>query len=79
VPVIPVLLGRGVRGLVNRFIITSTCRAPFRAGSSTPSRTITLPDPLSNVVALAGIAAGPGTPIWVTETGAGAIVEISQR
>ncbi len=42
----------------------------FPPGSGTPSRSITLPDPLSNIVAL---AAGPGGTVWAADFGTGKV------
>jgi len=46
----------------------------FRPGPGKPSRTVTLPDPLSNVVAL---AAGPGGTMWFADFGASQAGELS--
>jgi len=48
----------------------------FPAGSGTPSQTLTLPDRLSNVVAL---AAGPGRTAWFADFGASDIGEVSRN
>jgi virginiamycin B lyase len=48
----------------------------FPAGSGTPSRTLALPDRLSNVVGLAG---GPGRTAWFADFGAGDIGEVGRN
>jgi poly(3-hydroxybutyrate) depolymerase/streptogramin lyase len=45
----------------------------FRDGSGTPSLTVTLPDPLSDVVAL---AAGPGNSVWFADFGGSDVGEV---
>lgn len=46
----------------------------FRPGPGKPSRTVTLPNPLSNVVAL---AAGPGGTVWFADFGASQAAELT--
>jgi polyhydroxybutyrate depolymerase len=46
----------------------------FRPGSGQPAQTVTLPDPLSNIVAL---APGPGGAVWFADFGASQVGEVS--